>query len=99
MGERRLPTEVERYVSSRSVAVLWEFGEKKIIKMARDGDFTTRTSSGEVIAEPMEVAGEIRIPVSGLNRYAKEHPYIYNDAIAARNKDELIRKLSGRKKE
>lgn len=97
MGERRLPMEVERYVSSRSLAALWEFGEKKIIQMARAGDFTVRSTSGEVIVEPMEIAGEVRIPVSGVNRYAREHPYQYDDVIAARNRAELMRKLSGQK--
>lgn len=92
---RPLAPVVEAYYSANDLAALWRFGAQKILAMVKAGDFTLRNAQGVVVAEPMEVAGEVRIPASAINDYAVRHPYRYTDEIKARNKGELLRKLQG----
>jgi len=89
-----LPRIVEMYYTPADLAALWRFSVRKISDMCKRGDFTVKAHDGTVTAEPMEIAGEIRIPASGINHYAATHPYTYNLGVKARNRGELMRKIA-----
>jgi hypothetical protein len=83
---------VEAYYTPGHAAALLQFNERKIRDMAKAGDFTVKDGE-EVLAEPFECAGEIRIPASGINHYIRTHPLRYDEVIKARNRGELMRKI------
>lgn len=88
-----LPKVVEAYYTPADLAALWRFSERKIRDLVKEGNFTLRNALGVTTAEPMEVAGEIRIPASAINAYAASHAYNYSPGIKARNQAELLRKI------
>lgn len=90
----KLPQVVEAYYSPADLSALWRFGPAKIRTMAKSGDFTVRDAAGAIVAEPMEVAGELRIPASGVNQYARSHALSVIHGVKARSKGELLRKIT-----
>lgn len=90
---KHLPTVVEAYYTPQDLAALWRFNQRKIRDLAKAGEFTVKDAAGQIVAEPMEIAGELRIPASAVNAYAKAHPLVYNEGIKARNRGELLRRI------
>ena len=80
---------VEAYYTPSDLAALWRFSERTIRDMVKRGDFTTDS------AEPLEIAGEIRIPASAINAYAARNTYAVARGIKARTPGELLRKAGG----
>lgn len=85
---------VESYYTPADLASLWRFSERKIRDLVRDGAFTLRQGDGSVVAEPLEIAGEIRIPASAINAYAAQHTYAAARGVKARSAGELFRKVA-----
>lgn len=86
---------VEMFYSPREVGLLLGFDEKWVRQRAQAGEFTVRHGD-QVVAEPVELSGELRIPASGVNAYLARHPYRYDAGVKARNKAELRRKLESK---
>lgn len=91
---RELAKVVEKFYSPAELAGLWGFSTGKIRALCKEGAFILRDSTGQIVAQPWEIAGEIRIPASAINAYAFARPYVYDAGIKARNKGELLRKLA-----
>lgn len=86
------PRVVEKYYSLRELECLVGFGERFWRERAQCGDLTLK--EGEtIIAEPVRIAGELRVPASAVNAYLARHPYRYDAGVKARNVAELRRKL------
>lgn len=84
---------VEKYYSMNELTLLIGFGEKFWRHRCRNGELTL-TQGDVVISEPVEIAGELFAPASGVNAYLAQHPYRYDAGVRARNKAELQRKLT-----
>lgn len=88
------PRVVEKYYSTTELEVLVGFGEKFWRERCQAGELTLK-DGGQTIAEPLLVAGELRIPASSINAWLAKHPYRYDPGVKARNRAELTRKLGG----
>jgi len=84
---------LEKFYSPRELGYLPGFRERFWREVAQAGEFVLADSAGNVIAQPVEIAGEIRIPASSVNAYLARRPYRYDAGVKARNKGELRRKL------
>jgi hypothetical protein len=84
---------VERHYSLRELSVLFDFTPRWWREQAQAGELVVRDESGQVLAEPVELAGELRIPASCVNAFLARRPFRYDAGIAARNRGELLRKL------
>jgi len=96
MSQLRAQKLVEKHYSPRELSFLLGFNEKWWRERAQAGDLTLQDGEGHVISEPLELAGELRVPASAVNAYLAKHPYVYDGGVKARNKAELRRKLNGR---
>lgn len=85
---------VEKYYSTQELQLLVGFGEKWWRQRAQAGDLTLRDAAGNLVSQPLQLAGELRIPASAVNAYLERCPYVYDAGIAARNQGELRRKLA-----
>jgi len=83
---------VEKYYSPRELSSLIGFAEKFWRERCQAGEMTLRDGD-VVISEPLDIAGELRIPASAVNAYLARHPYRYDAGVKARNAAELRRKL------
>lgn len=90
-----LPGVVESYYTVQDLATLWRFSERKIRDLVKSGAFVLRDGD-RVVAQPLEIAGEIRIPASAINAFAASHTYAYDGGVKARNQGELTRRLAQR---
>lgn len=95
MSQPRHNKVVEKHYTVRELSWLLGFNEKWWRERAQSGDLTLRNEDGTVIAEPLELAGELRIPASSVNGYLAKHAYRYDAGVKARNVAELRRKLKG----
>jgi len=86
------PRVVEKYYSPRDLACLVGFSEKFWRERCQAGEMTLLEGEA-VIAAPLDIAGELRIPASAVNAYLARHPYRYDAGVKARNTAELRRKL------
>lgn len=77
----------DKYYSVSSVAYHLEMSKVWVLRRLKEGAF----GSGV-----LDLDGDLRIPVSGLNAFLESHRRVYSEAISARNKAELRRKLAGR---
>ncbi len=84
---------LEKFYSPRELGYLLGFSESFWRKAAQAGEFILADSAGNIIAQPVEIAGEIRIPASSVNAYLARRPYRYDAGVKARNIGELRRKL------
>jgi hypothetical protein len=84
---------LEKFYSLKDLGYQLGFSERFFADRCKAGDFTLAID-GVVIAEPMEVSGEIRVPASAVNAWVAKHPYKYDAGVKARNKGELMRKLA-----
>lgn len=89
---------LEKYFSPRELCYLLGFADKFWRERAQAGDFTLTTADDRgnqvTVCEPLEIAGELRIPQTGVNAWLARHPYRYDAGIRARNAGELRRKLA-----
>lgn len=86
---------VERHYSLRELSVLFDFTPRWWRERAQAGDLVVHDNqSGTVLAQPVELAGELRVPASCVNAFLARNPYRYDAGIAARNRGELQRKLT-----
>ena len=96
MTQSRHERAVEKYYSPQEAGWLLGFSERFIRDLAKSEELTVKDGdSGEVIAQPVFIAGELRIPASCLNAYIARHPYRSDPGIKARNRAELLRRLAG----
>ena len=87
-----IPRVVEKYYSARELGVLLGFSKDFFADLAKAGEFTL-TVADQVVIQPLELGGELRIPASAVNAWLARHPYRYDAGIKARNAGELRRKL------
>ncbi len=80
------PHVVELYYSVRELAFLLRFSETTIRKWIREDQFGPKERI-------LDVAGDIRVPASGVQAFAESHAFVYDHGVKARNKAELRRKL------
>lgn len=92
MSERQTKV-LEKFYSPRELSYQLGFGERFWRERCQAGDFTLRIDD-VVIAEPLEIAGELRIPASAVNAWLAKHLYRYDAGVKARNAGELRRKLA-----
>jgi hypothetical protein len=87
---------VEKYYSVKELCFLIGFDAKFWRDRAKDGDFTIVDPDHPEtpICNPLDIAGELRIPATAVNFYLAKHPFRYDAGVKARNKAELQRKLS-----
>ncbi len=90
----RTPKVVEKYYSLAELRCLVGFGPRFWRERAQAGELTLRDGD-LVLAEPLEVAGELRVPASCVNAFLARHPYRHDAGVKARNQAELRRKLAG----
>jgi hypothetical protein len=93
MSQLRASKVIEKHYSPRELGFLLGFDEKWWRQRAQEGEFAVRDEHGHTISQPVMLAGELRIPASGVNAYLARNPYLYDAGIAARNHAELRRKL------
>lgn len=93
MSQPRVPKVIEKHYSPRELSFLLGFDEKWWRQRAQSGELTVRDDLGNVVSEPLELAGELRIPASAVNGYLARNPYRYDAGTKARNTAELRRKL------
>lgn len=86
---------VEKYYSPLELSLQVGFGKQFWRERCQSGDLTL-TVDDVVIAEPLEISGELLIPASAVNAFLARHKYQYDAGIKARNKGELMRKLASR---
>lgn len=97
MTQPRHERAVEKYYSPQEAGWLLGFSERFIRDLAKSEELTLKEpATGEVVAEPVLIGGELRIPASCLNGYLARHPYRTDPGIKARNKAELLRRLNGK---
>lgn len=84
---------VEKYYSPGDLSCLLGFADKFWRERAKAGEFTL-SIEGEIVCQPLEIAGELRIPATAVNAYLVRHPYRYDAGVKARNAGELRRKLA-----
>lgn len=90
----RIPRVVEKHYSPVEASALLGFAPGFWRDQAKAGELTLVDSASQaVIAEPMEISGELRIPASCLNAFLLRRPFRYDPGIKARNQAELRRKL------
>lgn len=90
----QIPRAVEKYYSLRELSFLIGFAERFWRERAQSGELTLNDEQGNVISQPLEIAGELRVPSSAVNAYLAKHPYRYDAGIKARNQAELRRKIA-----
>ena len=88
-----IPRVVEKYYSPSELSGLIGFAEKFWRERAKAGEFTL-VIDGEVVCQPLDISGELRIPATAVNAYLVKHPYRYDAGVKARNAGELRRKLA-----
>lgn len=93
MSSPTIPRVVEKYYSPSELSCLIGFADKFWRERAKAGEFTL-TIDDEVVCQPLEIGGELRIPATAVNAYLVKHPYRYDAGIKARNAGELRRKLA-----
>lgn len=91
----KIPRVIEKFYSVKELQFLVGFGERFWRERAQAGDFTIYLGD-EIIAQPVEISGELRIPASAVNAYLAKHPYRYDAGVKARNTAELRRKLEAK---
>lgn len=85
---------VEKYYSLRDLELLVGFGEKFWREKAQAGELTVTDGAGQVLAQPVLLGKELRIPASSINTFLARNPYRAGEpGIKARNSAELRRKL------
>ena len=90
---------VEKYYSVRDLQLLIGFSERFWRDLALSGELTLREGD-EVLAEPVDIGGQMRVPASAINSYLIRHPYRGDPSgIKARNLGELRRKIAAREAE
>jgi len=94
---------VEKYYSPRELSCLIGFDERFWRQRAKDGEFTLTIDADPdgpptVVCQPLEIAGELRIPATAVNAFLVKHPYRYDAGVKARNAGELRRRLSRTKR-
>lgn len=90
----RIPRVVEKHYSPQEASALLGFSAEYWRDQAKAGELTLVDSASQaVIAEPLEIGGELRIPASCLNAFLARRPFRYDAGIKARNSAELRRKL------
>lgn len=99
MASEPIPRVVEKYYSARELSFLLGFDEKFWRQRAKDGEFTLTQDAHPdqapvIVCQPLEIAGEVRIPATAVNAYLARHPYRYDAGVKARNAGELRRKLA-----
>lgn len=94
MSERQTKV-LEKFYSPRELSYQLGFTEQFWRERCQAGDFTLSVD-GEVIAQVLEIQGQLRIPASAVNAWLAKHPYRYDAGIKARNKAELTRQLQKR---
>ena len=87
------PRVLEKYYSPKELSTLLGFSAGFFRDRAQAGDFTLAVN-GAVVCEPLEIAGELRIPASAVNAWLALHPYRYDAGIKARNAGELRRRIA-----
>jgi hypothetical protein len=86
---------VEKYYSLQDLTCLVGFSEKFWRERCQAGDLTLRDGE-QLLAEPLMISGELRVPASAVNAFLSRHPYNYDAGVKARNTAELRRKLKGK---
>jgi hypothetical protein len=84
---------VEKFYSTAELECLLGFAPRFWRDLAKAGELTL-TVDGVVIAQPVDIAGELRIPASSVNAYLARHPYRPELGVKARNIGELRRKCA-----
>lgn len=87
---------LEKFYSTEELTYHLGFSVRFWRERCQEGAFTLQID-GAVIAEPVEISGELRIPASAVNAWLAKHPYRYDAGVKARNQAELHRKLEGRR--
>jgi hypothetical protein len=86
---------VEKYYSPRELFYLLGFSPEFWRDKCKAGELTLRTGApARVVSEPVEIAGELRIPASAVNAFLGARRFFYDVGIKARNTGELRRKLA-----
>ena len=96
---QRIPRVLEKFYSVRELSYLLGFNEKWWRERAQAGDLVLMDSAGNVVSEPVNLGGELRIPASAVNGYLARHPYRYDAGVAARNRAELRRKVAAQEQQ
>lgn len=91
-----MPRVVEKYYSTQDLQLLVGFGDRFWRERAQAGELTLRDGDA-ILAEPILLSGELRIPASAINAYLARHPYRYEAGTKARNRAELKRRLEGKR--
>jgi hypothetical protein len=86
---------LEKYYSLRELTYQLGFSERFWREKAQQGELMLQDGQGNLISEPVEIAGELRIPASAINAFLARHAYRYDAGVKARNLGELRRKLAG----
>lgn len=87
---------VEKFYSPGELSALLGFAPRFWCDLAKQGEFTLTapgTDADVVICQPLEIAGELRIPATAVNAYLARHPYRPDAGVKARNAGELRRRL------
>lgn len=87
---------VEKHYTPRELEYLIGFSPDYWRDQAKAGELTLRDPAdpNTILAAPVEIGGELRIPASCVNAFLTRHPFRYDAGIKARNTAELRRKLA-----
>jgi hypothetical protein len=88
---------VELYYSVAELSLLLRFSEKKVREWVKEGKFSSKGDDGAPdFSNIVEIAGELRVPASGVSLFLENHRLVYDMGVKARNRAELKRKLQSR---
>lgn len=87
---------VEKHYSPKELSYLMGFSARYWCDACKAGELTLRDANAPdlVLAQPVEIGGELRIPASCVNAYLARHPFRYDAGVKARNTGELRRILA-----
>jgi|SRR6185312_3889516 len=88
---------LEKFYSLEELHCLLGWSREFFGDRCKAGDFTLTVPGPDgpvVIAEPVQIRGDIRVPASAVNAWLARHPYKYDAGVKARNTSELRRKLA-----
>lgn len=88
------PRVVELYYSITELTFLLRFSDSTIRKWVKEGAFSPPGEDGlPDFTNILDVGGDLRVPASGVNFFAGNHPLRRDPGTKARNKAELMRKI------
>ena len=87
---------VEKHYSPKELSCLLGFSSDFWRDQAKAGELTLRDveDPNRVLATPVEIGGELRVPASAVNAFLACHTFAYDAGIKARNAGELRRILA-----